>query len=218
MTRISESYDGIADTYAQQLFGELENKPIDRELLTRFAVDTWGRGRVCDLGCGPGQIARFLRDLDAQAFGIDLSEGMIAQARRLSPDIEFQLGDMTALPLEDAALAGVVSFYSIVNIPEDWLPKVFSEMERVLIPGGLLLLAFHAGSEVKKLAELLGRPVDLDLFYRAATDVADKLKTAGFLIEEIVERDPYAPEVEHQSRRAYIFARKLPIVADRPDS
>jgi hypothetical protein len=35
----------------------------------------------------------------------------------------------------------------------------------------------------------------------------EHLKAAGFEIEEVIEREPY-PEVEHQSRRAYIFARK----------
>jgi hypothetical protein len=39
------------------------------------------------------------------------------------------------------------------------------------------------------------------------------LEAAGFTTEEVVEREPYAPEVEHQSRRAYIFARK-PAVSD----
>ena len=34
------------------------------------------------------------------------------------------------------------------------------------------------------------------------------LERAGFVVEEVVERDPYAPEVEYQSRRAYILARK----------
>jgi len=35
------------------------------------------------------------------------------------------------------------------------------------------------------------------------------METAGFVIDDVVERGPYAPEVEYQSRRAYIFARKL---------
>jgi hypothetical protein len=34
------------------------------------------------------------------------------------------------------------------------------------------------------------------------------LEDAGLVIDEIIEREPYAPEVEYQSRRAYIFARK----------
>jgi hypothetical protein len=34
------------------------------------------------------------------------------------------------------------------------------------------------------------------------------MQAAGFHIDEVVEREPYAPDVEYQSRRAYIFAHK----------
>jgi hypothetical protein len=48
--------------------------------------------------------------------------------------------------------------------------------------------------------------MDFVLFGR--DEMVDYLHEAGFDIREVIERDPYAPEVEHQSRRAYIFARK----------
>jgi len=47
-------------------------------------------------------------------------------------------------------------------------------------------------------------------FYHFARALIERmLEDAGFRIREVAERDPYAPEVEYQSRRAYIFARKL---------
>jgi trans-aconitate methyltransferase len=51
-------YDRIAEDYARHIYGELAHKPLDRELLRRFAARM--RGQVCDMGCGPGQVARFL--------------------------------------------------------------------------------------------------------------------------------------------------------------
>jgi hypothetical protein len=80
-------------------------------------------------------------------------------------------------------------------------------MARVLRPGGLLLLGFHRGSEVLHEDELWGQPISMDFFLFQPAAVRRYLEAAGFAIEEIVERDPY-PEVEYQSRRAYIFARK----------
>jgi hypothetical protein len=50
-------------------------------------------------------------------------------------------------------------------------------------------------------------PVSLDFYFFEAYEMADYLTAAGFEIEEILEREPYR-EVEHPSRRAYIFARK----------
>jgi 2-polyprenyl-3-methyl-5-hydroxy-6-metoxy-1,4-benzoquinol methylase len=57
--------DRLADEYARRIFNELQHKPLDRELLDRFAARIVGRGEVCDMGCGPGQIARYLRDAGA---------------------------------------------------------------------------------------------------------------------------------------------------------
>jgi len=45
---IRESYDRIADEYAHRIFNELQHKPLDRELLNRFANEIAGRGAVCE--------------------------------------------------------------------------------------------------------------------------------------------------------------------------
>jgi ubiquinone/menaquinone biosynthesis C-methylase UbiE len=65
---------------------------------------------------------------------------------------------MTALDLEDAKLAGTTAFYAIVNIPKEYLSSVFREMDRVLKPGGLLLVAFHTGDEILQEKELWADP------------------------------------------------------------
>ena len=69
---ICRSYDQVADEYARRISGELQRKAFDRELLNRFAAAVIGRGEVCDMGCGPGQITRCLRDAGATIFGLDL--------------------------------------------------------------------------------------------------------------------------------------------------
>jgi SAM-dependent methyltransferase len=205
---IRESYDRLADEYAHRIFNELQHKPLDRQLLNRFAAEVAGRGEVCDMGCGPGHVARYLRDVGATVFGLDLAPRMVEQARELNPDISFREGDMRALDIPDRTLAGIAAFYAIVNIPKKCLPLVFAEMERVLQPGGLLLLAFHTGDEALHEEELWGRPISMDFFLLPPLEIQGFLEAAGFAIEEVIEREPYAPEVEYQSRRAYIFARK----------
>jgi ubiquinone/menaquinone biosynthesis C-methylase UbiE len=205
---ICQSYDKIAEAYARELFGELKHKPFDQELLDRFAAGTLGRGQVCDKGCGPGQVARYLHDAGASVFGLDLSPRMIEVARRFNPNISFREGNMMALDLPDTALTGIAAFYAIVNIPEESLTAVFREMHRVLQPGGLLLMAFHIGTEVIQKEELRGQVISMDFFFFQPLSIRLKLEAVGFAIEEIIEREPYAPEVEYQSRRAYIYAKK----------
>jgi hypothetical protein len=53
--------------------------------------------------------------------------------------------------------------------------------------------------------EWWGQKVCVDFFFFSSDEVAGHLRAAGFEIEEIIEREPY-PDVEHQSRGAYIFA------------
>ena len=69
------SYDRIAEEYTSRIAGELEHKPLDRMLLDEFAARLKGAGRVCELGCGPGHVARYLHDRGVNIFGIDLFSG-----------------------------------------------------------------------------------------------------------------------------------------------
>ena len=180
---IRNSYDRLADEYARRIFNELQHKPFDRELLGRFAAEVAGHGEVCDMGCGPGHVARYLRDAGAKVFGLDLSPRMLEEARRLNPDISFQEGDLLALDLQDATLAGITAFYAIVNIPKHSLPVVFREMERVLQPGGRLLIAFHAGDEILHEDELWGQPISMDFFLFQPSRIRQLIESAGLAIE-----------------------------------
>jgi len=202
------SYDRIAEEYANRISGELHHKPLDRMLLDEFAARVKGAGRVCDLGCGPGHVARYLHDRGVDILGIDLSPGMVEQARKRNPAMEFRQGNMLTLDVRDCAWAAIVAFYSIVHIPKTDILQAFREMFRVLEPGGLLLLAFHIGVEVLHEENCWGHQVSLDLVLFGRKEVERYLGLVGFAIEDSLEREPYAPEVEYQSRRAYIRARK----------
>ncbi len=196
------SYDQVADEYVQRIFHELEHKPLDR-----FANCVREVGPACDMGCGPGHVARYLHEHGVQVCGVDLSPVMVDRARQLTPEVEFRQGDMLALDTPNAAWAGIAAFYSIIHVPRGDMMQVLGELRRVLKPDGVLLLAFHIGDETIHLDELWGQTVSVDFFFYLPAEVADWLRAAGFEIEEIIEREPY-PNVEHQSRRAYVFARR----------
>ena len=199
------SYDRVAAEYARRIYDELRHKPLDRELLDRFASELRGNGPVCDLGCGPGQVARHLHDRGVDASGLDLSPAMIALARELNPGLAFRTGDLRALPFPSGALAGIAAFYSIIHVARGEVAGAFREMARALRPGGRLLLAFHVGSEVRHVADLWGEAVALDFVFFEVEEMRGYLEAAGFEVDEVVEREPY-PEVEVQTRRAYIVA------------
>jgi SAM-dependent methyltransferase len=200
------SYDQVADEYVRRIYDELKRKPLDRQLLDRFAASVRDVGPACDMGCGPGHVARYLREQGVQVCGVDLSPEMVERARRLNEGIDFQTGDMMALTVPDGAWAGVAAFYSLIHIPHGDMVQALHELRRVLMPGGLLLLTFHIGDGTIHLDEWWDKKVCVDFFLFRSQEMSEWLKMAGFEVEEIVEREPY-PEIEHQSRRAYIFAR-----------
>lgn len=201
------SYDAVADEYVRRISDELRHKPLDRALLDRFADATRDRGPVCDLGCGPGHVARYLKERGVNVVGYDLSPKMVEAARFLNPEIISHQADMTALDVADGSWAGLLAFYSLIHIPRPEIAPALREFRRILQPGGLLLLAFHIGDETLYLDDWWEQKVNIDFFFFQPKQVARDLQAAGFEIEEIIEREPY-PEVEHQSRRAYIFARR----------
>ena len=206
--RTRASYDVVAEEYAARIYGELAGKPFDREWLEDFAQRTRPLGPVCDLGCGPGQIARYLQERGACCLGLDLSFGNLKQARRLNSGLEFVQGDMLALPFGEETLGGVAAFYSIIHLERDQVPLALSEMCRVLRSGGWLLLAFHLGTETLHEDELWGYAVNFDATLFTLAEVVQQAEKAGLAVERAVERDPYAPEVEYQSRRGYMLARR----------
>ena len=204
---IADSYDRVADEYVQRIYNELQHKPFDRQLLDRFAASLQENGLACDMGCGPGHIARYLHEKGAKVCGIDVSPKMVELARRLNPEIDFSCGDILELDVEDETWAGVAAFYSIIHVPPGEIVRALLELRRVLRPGGLLLLAFHIGEGIIHLDEWWGKSVCVDFHFFRPTEMANYLRSVVLEIEEIVEREPY-PGVEHPSRRAYIFARK----------
>jgi SAM-dependent methyltransferase len=88
-----------------------------------------------------------LHELGVDAFGIDLSPGMVDVARRDHPGLRFEVGSMTDLDLPAASVAGLLAWQSLIHIPDDEVPTVFGHFHRALRPGGPLQLLFHVGDE-----------------------------------------------------------------------
>lgn len=206
-TKTVESYDRVALAYAQQFGGELSRKPLDRGLLDAFIEMVRGRGVVCDVGCGPGQVARYLDDAKVAVMGIDASNKMIAYARSTTTNVDYRVGDMRALDLPDASLAGMTAFYAIVHFEPKQLPEVFREFRRVLAPSAPLLLSFHIGTEHVHREEMFGEEVDLDFYFFEMDTVLTALESAGMRIEARLERAPYQP-LEYPTTRGYVVARR----------
>ncbi len=158
--QLRAGYASVARGYREQLADELAGKPLDRAFLAAFAERC--TGPIVEVGCGPGQVARFLAGCGARIEGTDLSPAMIDEARALCPELSFRVADMFALPYAEASLSGIVAFYAIVHLRTSELLAPVRDWHRVLVPGGLVAIAFHAGDEVVHVDELFGATTNLD--------------------------------------------------------
>ncbi|MGB2571933.1 class I SAM-dependent DNA methyltransferase [Micromonospora citrea] len=210
LTTTRASYDTMATDYTEFVAGHLAAQPLERALLAAFAETVrTGGGPVLEVGCGNGRITRHLSDLGLDVRGLDLSPGMIAEARRLHPDLRFTVGSMLDLDQPDGTLAGLVAWYSVIHLPDDRLPEAFAGFHRVLAPGGHVLLAFQVGDEPVHRTDAWGRQVDLVFHRRRPERVAALLEAAGLEVRARLCREPEqwqgSPEPTAQ---AYLLARR----------
>jgi ubiquinone/menaquinone biosynthesis C-methylase UbiE len=92
--------------------------------------------RVVDIACGTGILAdRIERELHpGQVYGVDMSEGMLNQARSRSTAVQWLRGPAEQLPFDDGALDAVVTTSAFHFFDQ---PAALREFHRVLSPGGL---------------------------------------------------------------------------------
>ncbi len=98
-------------------------------------------GRLIDIGCGPGAFLQLVQDSfpDIQLNGLDLSEEMIRETKgRLSDSAVVTVGDSEHVPLADGQYQAVTCNMSIHHYPHP--QEALNEMQRILEPGGYLLL------------------------------------------------------------------------------
>lgn len=186
LTDTRTSYDTVAASYADLLRDSLAEQPVVRHVLALFAelVHGAGGGPVADVGCGTGRVTAHLRDLGLDAFGVDLSPGMIAMAHRDHPGIRFDVGSMTDLDLADESAAGVLAWFSIIHVPDEEVRRAFHHFRRVVRPTGLLLLGFFAGDGTTlKTQGYGGHPMKVHVHRRPVERVVEWLDEAGFRIE-----------------------------------
>jgi SAM-dependent methyltransferase len=198
------AYDTWAVRYAELARDSLDALPLDRAFLAALAdlVLAGSAGPVAELGCGPGHVTAYLRDLGLDAFGVDLSTALIDIARETNPDLRFEVCSMDALDVVDGALDGIVCWYSIIHTAPGGLPAYFAEFRRVLAPGGHLLLAFFE-SEGDRVTEFDHRVAPA---YRwPVDDLAALARDADFVEVGRMLREPSEQE---RFRRGHLILRR----------
>jgi SAM-dependent methyltransferase len=200
--RLPSSYDAVAGEYEATFLNELDGKPQDQAMLRDFIETT--TDPIADLGCGPGQVGRFVRSHGRTVIGVDISAEM---ARLASGRLDGALvSDVRQLPFLGAALGGVVAFYSLIHLPREELGVALAEIHRVLRPGGRLLFSAHEGEGLVEQQEFLGHAVPFVATLFSLDELVDATRRSGLHLTMSQRREPL--ESEHQTGRLYIAAER----------
>lgn len=122
--------------------------------LLGFLDESWVVG---DLGCGTGQMTEVLAPFVKKVIAVDDSTAMLSAARkRLSgvSNVEIKQGDMAALPIENESLDAAMLFLVLHYAVEPGL--VLSEIQRVLKPGGKLLIVDMMPHDRQEFQQVMG--------------------------------------------------------------
>lgn len=206
--RVRATYGAVAATYAERLSDELDGLPFERWLLDRVAADADG-GPVVEVGSGPGHVTAHLAAAGADARGLDLTPEMVEEARRRHPGVRYDVGDLRRLirPETASGWRAVLAWYSLIHLAESELPAALMALLRPLDAGGLLVLAMHAGDEVRSLTRWFDEEVPpLDFVSNDPATILALIEAAGLVDVEWYLRGPVAERGE-TTNRLYVLAR-----------
>jgi ubiquinone/menaquinone biosynthesis C-methylase UbiE len=204
--RAAEDYDAMAAAYADDVRTHPINAAYERPAMLAMAGDVRGR-RVLDVGCAAGAMSALLADRGAAVVGVDVSERLVEIARRdLGDRAEFHVADVgSPMPFLEDESFDLVTASLVLHYLRDWAVPL-REFQRVLRPGGALLISTHHPTmdvtisdppapyfEVTLLTDTWhkgGRDLEVQYYRRPLSAVVDALAVAGFLIERIPEPRP----------------------------
>jgi ubiquinone/menaquinone biosynthesis C-methylase UbiE len=170
-----------APAYDQACLQRWVYRPAQDEAIAQLRAH--GSSRIADIACGTGILAdRIRRELGPdEIYGVDMSDGMLAQARRRCAEVRWMKGPAEQLPFEDGFLDAIVTTSAFHFFDQ---PAALAEFHRVLAPGGLAAVATISPRQVLPLQLLSASlsnpahnpsPADMrELFDHAGFDLADQ--------------------------------------------
>jgi len=206
--KVRTAYATVAAAYADALGDELDDLPFESWLLRRV-VELADTAPVIEVGSGPGHVTAFLAAAGADATGLDLTPEMVDEARRRYPGVTYEVGDLRRLlrPTASDGWGAVLAWYSLIHLAASELPDAIGALVRPLRPGGWLVLALHAGAEVRAVTEWFGHEVELEVVLHDAGQVLAAVDAAGLRDVEWYLRGPFSGRGE-TTQRFYVLARK----------
>lgn len=139
---ISEIYGEGAQSFSDFFKNAHEFLEYDRR---EFIKSMPNGAKILDCGCGPGQDSEVFAKLGFNVTGIDITPKFIEMASRRVPDANFIQMDMMDINLSPDTFDGVWVSFSLLHIHQTDVPKVLSNIKRIMKTNGKMMIALHRG-------------------------------------------------------------------------
>lgn len=171
------------------LYANRYNLPCDH--IDEF-LDNVKRGKILDVGCGPGINANHMHSKGFHVTGIDLSEGMIKLAQESFPYIEFVKEDMRYLDkIKYHPLDGILASYSLIHLPKEENRSTLVSLYKLLKPSGTIYISVQLGKSQEGYFTHPLKP-DERLFLKifSGEEIMHLIEEFGFSIIKQYKREP----------------------------
>jgi ubiquinone/menaquinone biosynthesis C-methylase UbiE len=197
---VRKGYDKVAEDYLSQRNENLEEMSFLPEFISYIPKD----GRILDAGCGGGlPFTKYLSE-QFEVIGIDISEKQIELAKKNVPKATFYRKDMTNLNFSNDYFDGILAYYSIIHVPRDEQPALFTNFYRMLKPQGVALFCLHSTDDPESLYDDFFGEEMYWSGYDAETNL-DLLRKVGF---EIIWSKLVADSLSDDSNHLFVLLRK----------
>jgi SAM-dependent methyltransferase len=134
-----DAYAKDAARYSQEWL----DQPPPNDLYAVLEAHLVPQGTTAEIGCGNGRDAAWLAGHDYRVCGFDGSAELLAEARRLYPEIAFREATLPALAEIDERFDNVVCETVIMHLPLESIPLAVDNLRRILRPNGVLYLSWR---------------------------------------------------------------------------
>lgn len=191
-----KTYDKIAKLYADYT----ECKLMQYQL-SKFTSILPGK-KVLDVGCGVGRDVSYMTEDGLDIVGIDISEGLLKEAKKRYPKAKFKKMDFRKMTFKANSFDGIWSMASLIHTEREEMPKVLKEFSRVLKKNGVVYLAVVEGEGEEEIKKEKYENEPRTYIYYKLTEIEKYLTDAGFQIMNTEINESNKKWIE-------IFARKL---------
>lgn len=201
-----DTWNKMADLY-QEKFMDLA---IYNESYDRFCEMAPVNGRILEIGCGPGNIARYLLQKQPafQLKGLDVAENMVKLARKNNPSAEFEVMDIRFLHELQEHYDGILCGFCIPYISVEECNKLFKDCAQMLSTNGVLYVSFVEGTDEQSGLKTNNTGDSVYFYYHDLDVIKKSLNNNQFTIKDVMHVN-YPKPGDQDDVHTIVIAKKI---------